>query len=227
MVSPLIVGNFEEMIHFISPHYKSKKLEPPFFRDIVDVFEDRIRYWMLNPAKKLLKERNDQIAAVGILLNYIEGIEIYLTGKDSINNSLTFFCSGFSKVFAVSVDEQRGIESCAKALYVQARCGFAHDGLFRNRVFFKDTTKNTFLITWPKKDGQFIFDKGVESIVINPIRLYEAIEIHFENYIEKLKKNKDKQLTEAFRKAVDLKWGLETEYVNIGMTEEEFINNKY
>ena len=215
------------MMHLISPHYTSKKLEPPFFRDLVDVFEDRTRYWMLNPAKELLKERNSQIAAVGILLNYIEGIEIYLTGEDSINKSFDFFCSGFSKVFSVSVGDRSVIEHCAKALYVQARCGFAHDGLFRNRVFFKDTTKNAFIITWPRKDGQLIFNRGVESIVINPIRFYEVVEIHFENYVRRLKENKDKQLIDSFKSAVDLKWGFEIEYINIGMAEEEFKNNKY
>ena len=215
------------MIHLISPHYTSKKLEPPFYRDLVDVFEDRMRYWMLYPAKKLLKEPNDQIAAVGILLNYLEGIEIYLTGKDSKNNSFVFFCSGFSKVFSLTVGKQNAIEDCAKALYVQARCGFAHDGLFRNRVFFRSSTKNAIVITWPKKNGQFVFNKGVESIIINPVRFYKVIEIHFEDYLKKLKKGKDKALIESFKSAIDLKWGLETEYVNFGMTEDEFNNNKY
>jgi hypothetical protein len=49
-----------------------------------------MRYWMLYPAKKLLKKRSDQIAAVGILINYLEGIEIYLTGKDSRGDSYNF-----------------------------------------------------------------------------------------------------------------------------------------
>ncbi|MCI5197030.1 MAG: hypothetical protein D3919_12575 [Candidatus Electrothrix sp. AW5] len=51
-------------MNLVSPHYTTKKLEPPFYRDLVDVFEDRIRYWVLKPAQKLLEHRNDQIAAV-------------------------------------------------------------------------------------------------------------------------------------------------------------------
>jgi len=130
------------MIHFISPNYTERKLQPPFFRDMVDVFEDRMRHWMLSPAKKLLEQKNDQIAAVGILLNYLEGIEIYLSGKDSRNDSYKFFKRGFSKVFAIDNGAEEATENCAKALYVQARCGFSHDGLFRNRVFFSEGNKN-------------------------------------------------------------------------------------
>lgn len=215
------------MIHLISPHYTSKKLEPPFFRDLVDVFEDRMRYWMLYPAKKLLDKRSEQVAAVGILLNYLEGIEIYLTGKDSKGSTFVFFRRGFARVFSVAEGDQNAIKKCAKALYDQARCGFAHDGLFRNRVFFKDSTQNAIVITWPKENGKYIFSRGAESIIINPVRFYKVIEIHFENYLKKLKEGKDKELIELFKKTVDLKWGLGIEYVNIGMTEEEFKNNKY
>lgn len=215
------------MIHLISPHYTYKKLEPPFYRDLVDVFDDRIRYWMLYPAKKLLTHPYDQVAALGILLNYLEAVEIYATGKDSKNKSYEFFRSSFVKVFSITVGDKEGIDECAKELYVQARCGFAHDGGFRNKVFIRNTTKNALLLTWPKKDGKFVFDKGVESIVINPARFYKVIEIHFENYIKQLKEGKDKDLVYSFKAAVDLKWGLDIEYLNFGMTEEDFKNNKY
>jgi hypothetical protein len=214
------------MIQLISPHYTYKKLEPPFYRDLVDVFEDRMRYWMLYPAKKLLGNRIEQVAALGILLNYLEAIEIYVRGEDSKNKSYEFFKNSFSKVFAITVGDESAIDECAKALYLQARCGFAHDGGFRNRVYVKDSTKNAIITIWPKKDGEFVFDKGVESIIINPIRFYKIIEIHFENYLEKLKLRKDKDIVDSFKNAVDLKWGLDIEHVNFGMSEEEF-NNKY
>ena len=215
------------MIQLISPHYTYKKLEPPFYKDLVDVFEDRIRYWMLYPAKKLLSNHIDQVAALGILLNYLEAIEIYTTGKDSKNKSYDFFIRSFSKVFAITEGGKSGIDECAKALYVQARCGFAHDGGFRNRVFIKDTTKNAIVITWPMENGRFVYNRGVESIIINPIRFYKVIEIHFEKYLKELKARKDQDLVNSFKKAVDLKWGLDIEYVNFGMTEEEFKKNKY
>lgn len=209
----------------ISPHYSSKKLEPPFYKDLVDVFEDRMRYWMLYPAKKLLKNRNDQIAALGILINYFEGIEIYLSGKDSDGKSKQFFKRGFKRVFSSEGYSDIEIKNITEALYAQARCGFAHDGMFRNRMLFSDLNLNAILFTWPKKKGEFYFTDGVESIHINPSRFFEIIEIHFENYIRILKKGKNTELVDAFKKAVDLKWGLDREYITIGMPIDEFINN--
>ena len=213
------------MIHLISPHYTEAKLQPPFYRDLVDVFEDRMRYWMLYPAKKLLKKRSDQVAAVGILINYLEGIEIYLTGKDSRGNSYNFFVNAFQKIFFINEGEQSAYKECANVLYIQARCGFSHDGLFRNRVFFSESNKNAILICWPKKDGKFVYSQGVEHITINPVRFYQVIELHFENYLRILKKGEDRNLVKTFKDAVELKWGLEIEHINFGMTEREFCNN--
>ena len=209
----------------ISPHYRAKKLEPPFFKDLVDVFEDRMRYWMLEPAKHLLQDNFRQIAAVGILIHYFEGIEIYLSGKDSDGKSYKFFRRGFEKVFDLAEYSEEAIKQTTKGLYKQARCGFSHDGMFRNRVLFSDLNENAMLVTWPKKNGKFVFANGVESIVINPSRFYEAIEIHFEKYLKSLKSMKEDKIVIAFKNAVDLKWGLENEHISIGTTKEEFINN--
>ena len=78
-----------------------------------------------------------------------------------------------------------------------------------------------------EKGALVLLFKEVESIIINPVKFYKAIEIHFENYLKKLKSGEDQSIVDAFKKAVDLKWGLDIEYVNFGMTEEEFKNNKY
>ena len=180
---------------------------------------------MLNPAQQLLENENSRIAAVGILINYFEGIEIYLSGKDSKGQSYKFFRRGFEKVFTFEDLSVKDKKQASKALYEQARCGFSHDGMFRNRVLFSDLNKNALLITWPKKDGKFIYTKGVESIVINPIQFYEAIEIHFESYLKALKKMQEEKIVKAFKDAVDQKWGLEVEYITIGMSKEEFVNN--
>ena len=71
-------------LHFISPSYTYKKLEPPFFRDVVDVFEDRMLNWLIKPAQALLTVRHGEVAAVALVTNYFEGIEIYSSGKDSL-----------------------------------------------------------------------------------------------------------------------------------------------
>lgn len=52
---------------FISPSFTHEKLEPPFFKDIVDVFEDRMTNWVIVPAKELLKVRHGGVAAVALV----------------------------------------------------------------------------------------------------------------------------------------------------------------
>ncbi len=89
------------MVNFISPNFGYRKLESPTYEDLLDVFEDRMRNWFLLPAACLLDLPHSQIAAVALLISYVEGIEIYLTGQDSKNKSPEFFANGFFKVFAI------------------------------------------------------------------------------------------------------------------------------
>ena len=63
----------------------------PFYRDKVDVFEDRMRGWLLAPALKLLDFNDFSVASVSLATNYFEGIEIYHSGLDSVGQSKAFF----------------------------------------------------------------------------------------------------------------------------------------
>ncbi len=210
------------MQHFISPNFTHEKLESPNYEDLVDVFEDRMRNWLLIPASSLLDTQHCQIAGVSLLISYFEGIEIYLVGEDSRNRSGEFFVNAFNKVFDVSAENEKLIKKVADAVYSQARCGFAHDAMFRNRVFFSETPTIPILATWPKKNGEFDTNGELESIVINPRRLFESIEVHFSRYINQLRAGTNTELVQAFQKAVKLKWGLDEPDRVIGLTEEEF-----
>ncbi len=207
-------------LNFISPSFGHEKLESASYEDLVDVFEDKMRHWFLNPAERLLKMPHCQIAAVALLISYFEGIAIYLSGKDSKNRSFEFFANGFSKVFSVDHEDQNSSRIIARAIYDQARCGFAHDGMFRNRVFFSDVPSLPLLVTYRKKNGVPDLSQ-FQSIVINPFRFLESIRIHFESYVKSLREGSDATLKEAFQNAVKLKWALDEEARAIGMTEEE------
>ena len=159
------------MQNFISPNFGSEKLESPTYEDLIDVFEDRMHNWFLLPAARLLEMPCCQIAAVALLITYFEGIAIYLSGEDSRKRSAEFFANGLFRVFA-SPDE--GKKSVADAIYEQARCGFVHDGTFRNRVSFSDVSSKPLFVTFPKKNGTLDFSQ-VESIVINPFRFYSSL----------------------------------------------------
>jgi hypothetical protein len=208
-------------LNFISPNFGHEKLESPTYEDLVDVFEDRIRHWFLKPAERLLETPDCQIAAVALLIAYFEGIAIYLSGEDSKNRSFEFFANGFSKVFSIDHEDKNSSEIIGRAIYDQARCGFAHDGMFRNRVFFSDVPSRPLLVSFRKKNG--ILDLSqFESIVINPFRFLESILVHFEGYVKSLREGSDPTLKLAFQNAVKLKWALDEEARAIGMAEEEF-----
>jgi hypothetical protein len=212
------------MRNLISPNFSYEKLESPSYEDLIDVFEDRILNWFLLPAARLLDSPDYQIAAIALLMNYFEGIEIYITGKDSKNQSAAFFARGFNKVFCIRGEGRSFSKEIALSLYKYARCGFAHDGMFRNKIFFSDTRPEPLLITWPKKDGQFDTSGDVESIVINPVRFYESIKVHCEGYLKKLREGSDQTVRKAFEAAVKLKWALAEKGCSIGMTKDEFCN---
>jgi len=206
--------------NFISPSFTHEKLESPTYEDLVDVFEDRVHKWFLLPASKLLEFPNCDVAAVALLLNYFESIEIYLSGQESKNRSAEFFARGFGRVF--SVQHPTLSAKIAAAFYDQARCGFAHDGMFRNRVFFSKARPDPILVTWPKKDGVIDESREVESFIINPRRFYDSIQLHFDRYIERLREGADTEMGCAFVKAVALKWALGEPDRAVGMTEDEF-----
>lgn len=209
-------------IHYISPRYTYRKLEPPFFRDIVDVYEDRMLHWLISPAKELLKIKDADVAAVALAVNYFEGIEIYFSGKDSKNRSREFFIRGFGRVFTGFSGPEFMRDRTASALYNHLRCGFAHEGIFRHGILFSTIRKDAFTITWPKKNGDFDPNGELESAVVNPVRFVERIEEHFRQYVRQLRAPDDSQIKANFRAAVDLKWNINGRERSIGLTEEEF-----
>ena len=177
---------------------------------------------MISPAAHLLRLRSGEVAAVALALSYFEGIEIYCSGKDSKCKSKDFFRNGFQRVFAVDLSGAQVYDEVTDALYVQARCGFAHDGLFRNRVFFSSVRQQALNVTWPRKNGIFVKGGHLESVIINPQRFCKAIDVHFTRYVASLRAEIDAIQKANFLSAVDLKWGLNEPEPFIGMTEEEF-----
>ena len=60
----------------ISPNFDETKLDSGSIEDLIDVFEDRVRYWLLEPTKSLLKTQHGDIAALCLILTYFEIIQM-------------------------------------------------------------------------------------------------------------------------------------------------------
>lgn len=54
----------------ISPHFSAEKLSDPTVEDLVDIFEDRVKFWLLAPAGDLMARSASQVAGFGMLLSY-------------------------------------------------------------------------------------------------------------------------------------------------------------
>jgi hypothetical protein len=194
----------------ISPHFPDEKLDHPSHDDLIDVFEDRVRYWLLEPAKRLLANEHGAIAAVGLLLTYFEAIWIYVEGQDSKNGSKRFFRLTFLDVFAASGVSKPFLEKVANLLYEDARCGFFHDGSFRDRIFFSDLACGELQITVPKKNGQPDEKADIESVMIHPSRFYDAVDRHFRHYVAALRDHNQSDKRTKFERACRIKWDWES-----------------
>lgn len=208
--------------YFVSPSFTHEKLEPPFLRDVIDVFEDRMRHWLIAPAKQLLDVQHGDVAAVALAINYFEGIEIYITGEDSDRKSKAFFCRGFMRVFPGISGPVELQQKIAETLYDLLRCGFAHDALFRKRIHFSTARPEPILVTWPRKNGVFLPDGDMESAVINPRSFVAGVERHLDSYVRKLNSKGEPDLLSKFKVIVDLKWGLTDAPPAVGLSEQEF-----
>jgi len=208
--------------NYISPNFTWEKLENPSFDDLLDVFEDRVRNWLLEPAKSLLKLPHGSVPTISLLFTYFEPIQIYLSGQDSKGASARFFIDGFLTVFGSPGIDKSQLVDMAKTIYTEGRCGFFHNGLSGGKIQYSKNGNKALIISYPKVNNKIDINGKVWSIVINADRFHWCVKKHFDKYISDLRNTENRTLRENFKKAVDLKWELEGEKPIIGMTEEEF-----
>jgi hypothetical protein len=137
----------------ISPHFSEEKYKTGSLEGFIDVLEDRIRFWLLAPAKALLGVQFGDVAALSLLLGYFEPYAIYREGEDSTNKSRAFFRVGFIDVFRKSGLEEGFLGRVADLLYVSARCGLFHEGMFRAGIYV-GSGEGELTVTVPRVDGK-------------------------------------------------------------------------
>ncbi|ORJ52555.1 hypothetical protein [Geothermobacter hydrogeniphilus] len=190
----------------ISPNYTYEKLESMNVDDFIDIFEDRTRVWLLDTVSHLLELEHGYFAAISLLLTYFEGIAIYLEGRDSQDKSKAFFKKGFVDVFKKSGFDEQLLNKIGSEFYSEARCGFFHDGMFRNKILISFMKKEALTITFPKIDGILDLNGNIESIIVNPKSFFDSINFHFESFISDLKNKTNIDLRSKFEGACLVKW---------------------
>ena len=123
----------------LTPNYDHEKVANPRLADLVDVFEDAWKGYILAPAQMLLNTPNGDIAAMILLSPYFESIEALYQGKSSDGESRKFFVAGFLRVFEkiTGLDDEQHAKNAAEAIYHNVRCGAAHTGFPTYKVGFQ------------------------------------------------------------------------------------------
>ena len=114
---------------------------------------------------------------------------------------------------------QRAVHS---SFYELLRCGFAHDAIFRNGIYFSGVRKEPITVSWPRTNGVFDSDGKLEAALVNPQSFVGGVEKHLTDYVRELRRAPDSETKSNFSEAVKLKWDLSGRERNLGMTEEEF-----
>jgi len=203
-VDPRLLAGGDQHIAFFS----AEKLDAPTIDDLIDVLEDRVRYWLIEPAKTLMKDPIAQIAGFGISLSYFEGIWVYIQGKEDRNSSRQFFKEAFSDAFRESNIGNALLDRVGEVLYEDARCGFFHDGMIRERIFFSKFFGGPLMISLPIVDG--VLDEGgeIEAVAVDPEEYVKYLEGHFGKFLERLRDTTNVELRSRFEQICRIKWDI-------------------
>ena len=164
----------------ISPHYIVDKLDSEDIMDWVDVFEDRMIHWILDPARFLLRYDHNEQPIAHLIIHYFEIFMMYFSGKDSDRRSKEFFRKGFIEVYKNSHHNRSFLEKVADKIYTNARNGFFHSGLGKKELFLSTVYNEPFRIVLPsEKDGSVDYNGEIGDICINPHLLLRDISFHF------------------------------------------------
>ena len=211
----------------LTPNYDHEKVANPSLADLIDVFEDAWKGYILVPAQVLLNTPNGDIAATALLSPYFESIEALYRGKSTDGRSGEFFVAGFLRVFEKTsgLADERAAKTAAKAIYVNVRNGVAHTGFPKHKVNFQRKNQNAFHLTYPRlPDGQLDTASPVRSILFNAQRIHDAVGWHLEHYVKVLRQPQETDLQDNFNRLMRSEWGIGEDDNVVGMTEEDFAN---
>ena len=212
----------------LTPNYTHEKISKPTYADLVDVFEDAWKGYVLSPAQVVLNSPHGDIAAITLLSPYFESIETLYQGRASEGNSRDFFVAGFLRVFEKisGLDGATDTENAAKTIYKHVRCGVAHTGFPTYRVGFHRTNPNAFILTYRRlPDGCLDTVSPVSSILINAQRIHDAVAHHLDQYVLALRRPKSTMLHSNFNCLMRSSWGMGEDDNVVAMTEEQFANH--
>lgn len=211
----------------LTPNFDHEKVANASLDDLIDVFEDAWKGYILVPAQVLLNTPNGDIAAMTLLCPYFESIEALHRGESSDHKSKEFFIDGFLRVFEkiLGPANEQVAKYAAKAVYVNVRNGVAHTGFPKDPVHFQRIRPEAFFLTYPlSSDGQPKTASPVHSILFNAQRVHDSVNWHLDNYVKTLRQPQETVLRDNFNRLMRSEWGIGKGDNLVGMTEKDFTN---
>jgi len=189
-----------DIVARVSPKFMGTKLLSGTIDDQLDVYEDRLLGWFLNPARTLASTDDGKFAALTLILTYFEPHWIYRTGIDSRNQEGRYFKQAFLEVFPPKYTGRDGSpgsvsvkgEDVASLFYTDGRCGLYHAGMPRFSIALGGTAPFTLTV-----DQQ----GAIGSVFINVPRFVERVHAHFRSYVAQLRDPANIALRDPFMRA--------------------------
>lgn len=178
----------------ISPRFDSMKLSNPAFDDYVDVYEDRVRGWLIDSGRILNQHEHAGFGVLQISLAYFEGHTIFYEGQDSRNKSKEFFKKGFLSVFPhLNTLEPKLLDEVTDIMYTDGRCGLFHIGMARSRIILSDGSP-IFRVALDQNGT-------IRAILIDRQGIIHSIDEHLSNYVARLRNPNEIELRQRFEAA--------------------------
>ena len=185
--------------YYISPNFTADKATPGKFLDWVDIWEDRMKGWLLGPARKLSDQGLDShMAALQLAVGFLEPYEVFRKGEDSEGQSRVFFCNAFRRIFnkAVPAQPAQVWDHVTGEFYRQVRCGLFHSAMPGNKVYLTNSINGMEI--------RFDSNGEVLQILLNPLYFLDVVEGELAQYVATLRDSNHPDhddLRAAFEKA--------------------------
>lgn len=183
---------------FISARYTKQKFvdlnlsmcsKEEKWEEAIEIFEDRIRGRYLNVIREMINNKNTHIDGFCIMALNCLLIETLLQFKYGWSETKRANCFHYSDFLYKEFRDIFYRRSLAETFYKDIRCGILHSA----------ETKNGSQLTIEQYDPILMLNKE-GAISVDVIRIYEALEEYFNNYIKKLKDKESSNERKCFLK---------------------------
>jgi hypothetical protein len=198
------VGNPREQpeireVEWLSPSFTSEKLrgENDTIENRIDVYEDRVRGWLVRWAEYLNSVKIDDrkhagFAVLHLSLSYFEAFTIFLRGREAPRGkSSEFFRAGVLEVFPeLKGDGNR--DSILRILWEDGRNGLFHRGIALKRIRLRDNLERAF---------RFEATEGEKRVFVCRHSLVWRLLAHLDRYLGRLRNPTEIELRRNFDEA--------------------------